>query len=109
MSEKVDILVDPDRSPRYCEDYNDRKGCNHEIKLLRRTDGRTRAYSATPVWCYDDRRGEDVLVYVPHWFECPESYDFKMEQMRKQAEKDYEWRKNNPKRGRNNGPRRAEY
>lgn len=106
---KIKILKDAEMN-FYCEDYGDRKGCGCEIKLIKTTRGRTVA--CNPVQeCVFDREGNAHFMFVPHFISCPESTDYHISQLQEKAEKDAEWRANNPRRDSSSGsgPRRAAY
>jgi len=95
MTKKVDILVNP-KKRFHCEDYNDRKGCGQEIKLIKTTKGKTVACNPVQVPCYD-REGNTVWVFVPHWTTCTESREYFLDFMRDKAAENEKWLSENAK------------
>lgn len=92
---KIDVLVNP-KKRFHCEDYGDRKGCGLEYKLIKQANGKTNSYSAVQIPCVD-KEGNTVWVYVPHWFDCPEQEEYKLQFMRDKAKKNAEWAEKNAK------------
>src|SRR3990167_2191813 len=80
-----------------CNDYNDRKGCGMEVKLIemKKRDGSSKLTASNRLPCYDRDGNFTAYQYVPHFYVCPEQKDFAMKVLAEQASKDAEFREAN--------------